>query len=42
MKGGTPEAFATHRLMMIRLGIGLVMVVVGLIWLLIRWLTKTS
>jgi hypothetical protein len=40
MKGGSEEAFAEHRVMMIRLGIGLVMIVIGLFWLLIRLIRR--
>jgi hypothetical protein len=36
MKGGSEEAFAEHRLMMIRLGIGSLIIFIGLLWLLVR------
>lgn len=36
MKGGTEAAFAEHRLMMVRIGVGLLMIIAGLIWLLVR------
>ena len=40
MKGGTEAAFAEHRLMMVRIGIGLLMIRAGLIWLLVRVLRR--
>jgi hypothetical protein len=40
MKGGSEEAFAEHRLMMIRLGIGSLMILIGLFWLLVRLIRR--
>ena len=42
MKGGSAKDFAVHRLMIIRLGIGAIMIVVGVIWLFLRVLNKPS
>lgn len=40
MKGGSAEAFAEHRLMMIRLGVGSLLILIGLFWLLVRLIRR--
>lgn len=40
MKGGSEDAFAEHRLMMIRLGIGIGMIAIGILWLLVRLIRR--